>query len=194
MTEWKDRELTADGSMGRARVVELLRSDIESAEATARWIRHPWYRCQALTYVAEATSDEAGRGRLLAAAVKAATELSEPNRRVTAGSMPLAVLARTESDDRLEREMERLIEDASTEPHTLRRLSALWAILDAVWAQRRLRERVLDSFLSTALVSHGRGRDRIVSKVAERLGQSGDPWARDVAEMVEKSMVWSPSA
>lgn len=80
---------------------------------------------------------------------------------------------------------ESLLADCATEPHTLRRLWALWYLIGAVWSQGALRDRVLDAFITTALESHGRGRDRLVSNIAERLGQAGDASANDVAEMVE---------
>ena len=185
MGEWDDRLAVGEGLTARAAVDRLRRSDRDRAEATARSIRHPWYRCQSLTAVAEATVDPGLRGALLDKALGAASELGEPNQRVAAASIPLALLTTTAPPDRLARETVSLLADCATEPHTLRRLWALWHLIGAVWSQGALRDRVLDAFIATALESHGRGRDRLVSNIAERLGQAGDAWANDVAEMVE---------
>ncbi|CDF63261.1 Conserved hypothetical protein [Xanthomonas citri pv. fuscans] len=66
--------------------------DPDGAAVIARKIKHPWYRCQALSRAAEFSSG-AKRTALLKAAIEAAHEQSEPNPIVTVACWPVAVMA-----------------------------------------------------------------------------------------------------
>ena len=77
---------------GRRRVFAMAPDDPDGPAAIARKIKHPWYRCQALSRAAEFSSG-AKRSALLKAAIEAAYEQSEPNPIVTVASWPVAAMA-----------------------------------------------------------------------------------------------------
>ena len=70
-------EITRDDVQGRARATDLAESDVDAAADAAYRIRHPWYRCQALTAVADAQSDKLRAMQLVRDAFRAAKEQSE---------------------------------------------------------------------------------------------------------------------
>src|SRR5882757_11190040 len=124
-------EVTPDDVRGRTRATELAETDVDAAAEAAYRIRHPWYRCQALTAVADAQPDKLRAIRLVDDAFRAAKEQDEINRSVTVASWPLRVCVRL-APERARKELSELLDTASREPHTLRRGDAMHALLFAV--------------------------------------------------------------
>ena len=148
------------GVQGRARVKQLIRVDAVEALRVAEDIKHPWYRCQALSLVGEALPDAAASLSVLGKAIQAAHELSEPNRVVTVASWPIKVLLKRTSYDPAA-EIQWLLRLIATEPHSLRRSTALFALLEGVFAEPTLRTRVLSALLESLSVSHGWRAERL---------------------------------
>src|ERR1043165_7689554 len=124
-------EITRDDVQGRARATALAETDADAAADAAYRIRHPWYRCQALTAAAEAQQDKLRAMRLIDDAFRAAKEQDEINRIVTVACWPLRVCVRLASEI-ADAALAELLVTASREPHTLRRGDALHALLFAV--------------------------------------------------------------
>src|SRR5688572_1353761 len=84
--------ITAEDVRGRARAGDLSLTDPREALKVARAIRHPWYRCQALSSVAEAWGTQGQKREVLEEALAVAAEQSEINRIVTVSAWPLHVM------------------------------------------------------------------------------------------------------
>ncbi len=165
--------ITGEDVQGRADVQRLLPRSLDQALARARDIPHPWYRCQALSFVAEAQCYRATKLGTLNESFAAAFEQGEPNRVVAVASWPLHILIKTDTDE-AKRQVDRLLGVAATEPHGLRRLDALSRTLWAVGPVQSLRETVFAPFLATASACTGWRAERIVGSVAAYLA-SLDP-------------------
>jgi len=157
--------LNGKGVLGRARTADLLKSDRRLALAAARKIEHPWYRCQALSSVAEASPATPETVSLLEEAFDAAYVQGEPNRVASVARWPLRLMVNVDQT-RAAKHTSRLLVVIAHEPHGLRRLDGLCAILVAVASVESLRAAVLDAFLETAKVSFGWRTERLVDTAA----------------------------
>jgi hypothetical protein len=173
------------GVVGRARVFELAATDPAAAARVARAIRHPWYRCQALSEAAARSHRSADRLTLVGEALRSADEMAEPNRVVSAAAWPIRVLAVHGPRPRLLRELARLLDLIGREPHSLRRADGQAMLLDAVWTDRDLRAELLDTVVASCTAGHGWRRDRLLARVAERLACDEPERAIAIARLIE---------
>lgn len=181
-----DSSVSLDGVQGRDAVERLVQDgDLQSALMVARGIRHPWFRCQAISSVAASIPATSERRRLVHEALRAADELAEPNRIVTVASWPVRVLVEHGPRAILHDEIDRLLEIAATEPHTLRRADALSTLLHVSWDETEARSRILGAFVGTCAVAHGWRRDRLIADVALRVFDVDRRRAEDLAGMIE---------
>jgi hypothetical protein len=181
-----DTSASYDGAFGRGTVARLVQDgDLRSALAVARGIRHPWFRCQAISSVAAALPARIDRGRLVLEALRAADELGEPNRIVTVASWPIRILVDDGPRDTLQGEIDRLLAIAATEPHTLRRADGLSTLLHFSWDDPGTRNRILEAFVDTCAGAHGWRRDRLIANVATRLLEVDRGRAEGLAAMIE---------
>ena len=167
--------VTSEDVAGRREAQLLARTDVPSALAIARAIRHPWYRCQALASVADAMSAPA-RDAALTEAVEAAFQQLEPNRVACAASWPLRVMVRC-GHAGVRRLVGRLLDVLATEEHGLRRLDGLAAVIGPLLAIPELRTLAWPSFMATADASTGWRTERIVSWMAAALAEYDKPAA-----------------
>jgi hypothetical protein len=130
------------GVQGRTSVDRLVGYDTDAALKKARGIKHPWYRCQALTSVGAVLQSAKDACAVLEEALSAANELEEPNRIVTVSSWPIHVLVERNLRD-VKRDVEHLLEVISSEPHSLRRSDALLSLFGATFPNKVNRHRVL---------------------------------------------------
>lgn len=170
-----------DGPRARARVAELAKTDCVAALEVARAIVDPWYRCQSLVAIAENVGDPKKRSRILQWAFEAADETAVPNRIATAGSRPLALLARSADEGRVLSELQRLLAVIRSEPHPIRRMDGQAALFDAVSAcPARIADIALGALMDTIRHAHGWRRDRMACFVAAHLlerGEAARAWA-----------------
>lgn len=171
--------ITRDDVSGRSHSAKLSLTDPQNALKVARSIRHPWYRCQALSNVAEHWGTKRQKLALLEEAFAAAQEQPEINRVVTVSAWPLAVLVGIDPANTQEH-LQRLTQLAEREAHSLRRADALFAVANAVKGDPSLLALVVPA-LSRALLS-GRGWriDRLIRKSVETVLVS----MRDVADQL----------
>ncbi|WP_363797732.1 hypothetical protein ABU614_21395 [Lysobacter firmicutimachus] len=155
-----EMEITREDVAGRARAGKLAPQDPARALAAARAIKHPWYRCQALSMVAEHLSGQE-RERALLSALAAAREQDQVNRIVTVSAWPVRGLADAGSDS-VGRQVEELVALAQTEPHHLRRSHALQALAFAVAEHPQLLGRVVPALAAGLLGGHGPRMDRCI--------------------------------
>jgi hypothetical protein len=179
MNKNRVNEITRDDVEGRRKSAAMLLRDRPRALEIARGIRHPWYRCQALTAVAEGESSPKICKSLLMEALSAAYEQAEPNRIVTVASWPLRHLSKLSPKDAeiITRRLQATIE---AEPHGLRKLDGLSAILHAVMDSSELRARILPAFQKAASSSVGWRTERIVASAAEALAELDIQTAREL--------------
>lgn len=171
--------ITRDGVRARSRVWEMASDDPKAAAETARRIRHPWYRCQALARAAEFSSGPI-RYKLLEAAFSAAKEQREPNRIVTVSSWPLRVLADS-SSERAAQVARLLVDVAETEPHNLRRAHALQALASAVAGRPALLSLIVPALASAILGGRGPRIDRVIRDTFELVRVSNPELLRPLA-------------
>jgi hypothetical protein len=118
------KSITREDVRGRARSDELSLTDPQKALKVVRTIRHPWYRCQALSKVAEHWGIKPQKLDLLKESLAAAQEQQEINRVVTVSAWPLGVMVGIDPDT-IRDHMNRLVHLANREAHTLHRADAL---------------------------------------------------------------------
>lgn len=156
------------GASERADVARLAQRSAGEALALARKIGHPWYRCQAIASVVEENPSIRNASALLAEALEAAYSQDEPNRVVSVSFWPLRLLAKQYPVLAAENTA-RLLKIIADEPHGLRRLDGLCAILGAVVSQPELRQQVLAPLLEAAHVSSGWRTERLLNGVIQAL-------------------------
>jgi hypothetical protein len=161
----QEDRITHEDVQGRRDAISLAQTSVAHATSVARAVRHPWYRCQALAEVAKRAAERELRESLLAEAVAAAFEQDQPNRVACVARWPLCVMVRTESPQ-ASRLVKRLLDVIATEPHGLRRLDGLAAIVGPLLEFPSLRTRAWDCFEATARQSSGWRTERIVAWMA----------------------------
>jgi len=161
-----DPSITRDDVRGRSRVDQLSLTDPQEALRVARAIRHPWYRCQSLSKVAEHWGSKQQRLDVLGEALDAAQEQREINRIVTVSAWPVRVMAGVASDV-VATHLSRLVNQANGEAHTLRRADALYALASAVRDNPSLLALVMPSLTRALLGGHGWRIDRLIRCTVE---------------------------
>jgi hypothetical protein len=156
---------------GRARAGDLSRTDPREGLKAARAIRHPWYRCQALSSVAEAWGTQTQKLEVLEEALAVAGEQSEINRIVTVSAWPLRVMVGV-APKAVAAHLRRLVRLAEQEPHTLRRADALSAVAFAVRQEPSLLAQISPSLVNALLNGRGWRIDRLIRDAVELLSPS----------------------
>ena len=133
-------------------------------------LKHPWYRCQALSHIAENDHSSGNSLPLLEEAISAAYEQSDPNRIVSVAFWPLRQLVRV-CPSSAKSLTNRLLKTIAEEAHGLRKLDGISMVLSAVLSESELREIVLPAFSIAAQNSMGWRTDRIVAYTACDLAQ-----------------------
>jgi hypothetical protein len=158
--------ISRDDVLGRARTDKLSLTDPQAALKVARAIRHPWYRCQALSKVAEHWGTKAQRLSLLEEALAVAQEQQEINRVVTVSAWPLGVMVGIDPNA-VPKHLQRLVDLASREAHTLRRADALHAVASALRNDPLLLAAVVPALTGALLGGHGWRIDRLIRSTVE---------------------------
>lgn len=156
-----DSTITKEDVAGRARVRKLVLTEPHEALKVARAIRHPWYRCQSLSIVAEHWGNAAQRKHVLVEALRSAEEQTQINRIVTVASWPLRVMTSIDVDA-VPQHLGRFVELANQEPHSLRRADSLFALAISVSGRSELLVLVIPSLVDALLLSYGWRTDRLI--------------------------------
>lgn len=156
------------GVVARAEVAKLAKAKPKQALEIARGIEHPWYRCQAITSVAEAHPAASAVKDWLQEAMQAAQSQTEPNRVASVASWPLRVLVKVDEASAATH-TKALLKVIALEPHGLRKLDGLKGILVAVASSAELRSLTFTPFLQAAKASQGWRTERIIDLVARTL-------------------------
>ncbi|MBX3176951.1 MAG: hypothetical protein KF886_06315 [Candidatus Hydrogenedentes bacterium] len=167
----------------RDQVKALVSEDLERALVMAREIPDPWFRCQALSFVALRTQELNARRSLIADAFQAALLLRERNRVVSVSAWPLRVIAESNDAKWTELECKRLLEIMSKEPSPIRRADALEFLIGAAaYGPRYVFELVLSEFRNACLTPLSGGR-------RNKRGQSQLYGALKVIAFVDPGMI-----
>ena len=166
-----DPSITPADVRGRTTVEKLSLTDPEEALKVARAIQHPWYRCQALSKVAEVWGTRSEKIEVLEEALAVAGKQSDVNRIVTVSAWPLRVMV-TVAPQAVATHLGRLVTLAESEPHTLRRADALSALASAVRNQPSLLAAVSPSLVTALLSGHGWRIDRLIRDAVGILRES----------------------
>lgn len=181
-----------DASRKRNQADRPLASDLQAALASAREIADPWVRCQALTAVAERIENRADRNSVLLESLRAASELTEPNRILVVSAWPLRLLIKFQETRRVEIEIDRLLTVIAREPHPVRRCDALFWILKMLFPYSTWIpfSRLFDQFLQDCRAGHGWKRDRDLRDMAVLLTSVGDARrAEQCLDTIEKPRI-----
>ena len=175
-----------EGIRGRTRADQLVSTDPAEALKVARSIRHPWYRCQALSSVARNVVDPSAAGAILASALSAANEQLEPNRIISISSWPLSLLVHIDRAD-TQNNVDRLLAIISKEPHSIRRADGLLALLGAIHSDQTMREQVLSPLISALRVSTARKTGRLVRALALMLAVDDRAQALEILNIIPET-------
>jgi hypothetical protein len=161
-----DPSITRDDVQGRARAEKLALTDPQAALKVARAIRHPWYRCQALSTVAKHLGTRTQKLELLEKALAAAQEQKEINRIVTVSASPLGVMVGIDQNKAHEYVVW-LVLLANREEHTLRRADALYAVASSIRINPLLLEVIVPALAGALVAGHGWRIDRLIRSTVE---------------------------
>jgi hypothetical protein len=161
-----ETSITRDDVRGRARVDKLSLNDPREALKVARAIRHPWYRCQSLSKVAEHWGTKAQKLELLEKALASAQKQEEINRVITVSAWPLRVMAGI-ARDAVVPHLHRLVDLGKAESHTLRRADGLYAVGSAVKGDPALLAIVVPSLVQALMGGRGWRIDRLIRSTVE---------------------------
>jgi hypothetical protein len=156
-----DSSSTKEDAATRARVAKLVLTEPREALKIARAIRHPWYRCQSLSMVAQHWGNAAQRKHVLLEALRSAEEQTQINRIVTVASWPLRVMTSIDIDA-VPQHLSRFVELANQEPHSVRRADSLFALANSVSGSSELLALVIPSLVDALLLSYGWKTDRLI--------------------------------
>jgi len=173
-----EMEITREDVAGRARAGKLAPHDVDQALRIARAIKHPWYRCQALSIVAEYMSG-GDRERVLESALAVAREQDEINRIVTVSSWPIRGLVRAGAGS-TGRFVGQLVVLAGSETHNLRQAHALQTLAFAVHEDKELLAFVAPALARALLGGHGPRIDRCIRQTVGLLQAFSSDLARTV--------------
>ena len=168
----RNRDITKEDLVGRSRVSKLAATDTELADKTAHAIKHPWYRCQSLSMVAEHLNGKR-KEKLLLEALEVAKEQVDINRIVTVSAWPIRHLAEFRPEI-AKLHIESLVMLANREPHTLRRSDALFALAWSVSKSQEHLKLIVPSLVDALLNGHGWRIDRII-RASIKLVQAVQP-------------------
>jgi hypothetical protein len=157
-----DSSITKEDVAGRARVAKLVLTEPREALNIARAIRHPWYRCQSLSMVAQHWGNAAQRKHVLLEALRSAEEQTQINRIVTVASWPLRVMTSIDIDA-VPQHLSRFVELANQEPHSVRRADSLFALANSVSGSSELLVLVIPSLVDALSMSYGWKTDRLIA-------------------------------
>ncbi len=174
-----EREITREDIADRARVDKIAPVDPKRALVLAQAIKHPWYRCQSITKVAEHLRGK-DQERVLQSALKAAREQREINRIVTVSSWPIHVLATTSPGLAVEH-IRSLVILAEEEPHNLRRANALQSLAYSVTSHLVLLRMIVPALVEAILGGGGPRIDRCIRETFELIGSANPEFLRVVA-------------
>ncbi|MBS0416305.1 MAG: hypothetical protein JSR66_01240 [Proteobacteria bacterium] len=158
--------ITRDDVRGRALAGKLSSSNPQEALKVARSIQHPWYRCQALSRVAEHWGTKAQKLDLLEEALASAQMQEDINRVITVSAWPLRVMVGI-APDAVALHLDRLVELGKGEDHTLRRADGLYAVAWAVRGSPELLAVVIPSLLEALMAGCGWRIDRLIRSTVD---------------------------
>ncbi len=161
-----ETSITRDDVRGRSRVDQLSLSDPREALKVARAIRHPWYRCQSLSKVAEHWGTQVQKLELLEEALADAQMQEEINRVVTVSAWPLRVMVGI-AREAVVPHLHRLVDLSSAEGHTLRRADGLYEVGSAVRDDPALLAVVVPSLVQALVGGRGWRIDRLIRSTVE---------------------------
>jgi hypothetical protein len=154
----------------------IARSDNASALRIAQNIDDPWFRCQALAYVAWNLADHKRFLRVVAESLESGWSIGDPNRSVTVIAWPVAALARRNYSrpDAMERStgilrdvIARLTGVIAKEPNPASRADALLLHVHALSPSRReLRKGLLGLLVKECRDATNRKRQRQLEEAA----------------------------
>lgn len=179
-------------STDRAIVRQIASTSPEQALRLARGIDSPWFRCQALSTIAEVEADKKACLRLLKEALSAAWEQNEPNRVVTVSAWPLQVMAHRGWVEALMPEVTRLLAYLATEPHAVRRADALYVLMDKLRAgPLGIFREVLHAFEAACLAMpiKAKKREWLLRNGVEVAAAVDSEKARELAEHIRRPML-----
>ena len=159
----------------RDSIPHVAEKDWKKAREIAVKISDPWFKCQALTKVADYAPDKESRLHLIDSALLAASECESPNRRVTVASWPIKAMIGLGYSEKIILPVRKLLNDIGAENSPVRRADALSMLLGAISElQAELFWEVYDQFLAacTCALSSGKRNSKGEGLLA------GMGWAR----------------
>lgn len=116
----------------RNKVKQLVNSDIDKATRLAAEINDPWFKSQALAFVADKIGDRKRKEKIIEQSFSSALEADNPNRVVSVSSWPLRVLSEFKEAELVNAEVNKLIIILEKESHPVRKLDALLNLIHAL--------------------------------------------------------------
>jgi hypothetical protein len=174
--------VTKNAPKERERAVRAATTNSERALALARQVSHPWYRAQALAWVAR-FAPEAGVVRIAQEALRTASRAEDPYQVVGASAWPIRALIERDHRERAVQQLPSLLESAERIQHPVSRIEALFLLVQAVWPLgSRGRKPVLDRLALLCQTTPGWRAGRALRELALMLADEDETEARRVAD------------
>ncbi|QZA82275.1 hypothetical protein [Deefgea piscis] len=141
----------AQGVALRKQVNQIVSQDIDAAYLLAKSIRHPWYRCQALSAVAEKASDFS-INKILSESFQSAMMCHDSNRRVCVACRPLLVAINRNREKLMNEFLHQCMKEINSPMDPLSK----WCSVDVLIVIKK-KQSLLDLFIKTFIKSTSKG-------------------------------------
>ncbi len=157
----------------RRQVDEQLENDYAHAYEIAKSIKHPWYKCQALSSVAEKSS-KASIDSILEQAFSSAMQCHDQNRRVTVACWPLWVAIKNDRTKLISGFLKQCIIQINQEMDPLSKWCAC-DVLCTIKSNPNLLNAFYDTFASATTKGHGWRIERMIKFLLSDKDIQNDP-------------------
>lgn len=181
----------------RDQVGRLASTSLSAALRIARKIHDPWFRCQALAFVAWHEAEPRRFLRLVAESLESGWSIENPNRAATVVAWPVAAIARRRFPDPVARErihhellpvIDRLTRTLAAEPSPASRADALLMHVHALSpSQPLLRKKVLDRLVKECRIPTNRKRQRQLEEAALVIAPDDPETALGLTALLDES-------
>jgi hypothetical protein len=144
----------------RHQVLKLVTSDIKHAYKLGKSITHPWYKCQALAYIAEHSSNHLIK-QILEESFNSAMLCHDPNRRVTVACWPLKIAIENDLKQHIEDFMVKITAQINQNMDPLSK----WCASDIVFtikSNQNLLDNFFDTFSQATSIGYGWQVERMI--------------------------------
>ena len=167
---------------------KIAQTNVDEAYSFAMAITDDWYRCQALAMVAWHTKSKPRFKKITKDAFKAASNLTNPNRRVSCSAWIIRAISKRGDID-LTETVEECLTDIRKEENPVRRSDGLLLLYEAIYSLPELRKLVFDLLWSSIDEINSWKKERLLGDLALVVATDDGDRAVDIANRITKNSI-----